>query len=160
MKEQKCARSRNPGHQRILPPRLFFITLLVQVASGFILGSIRIISWPWNLAGAALIAAGIIIVLIADRQFKRARTPVCPYDAPTMLVTDGAFAFTRNPMYLGMVTVVIGVALGLGTVVPFLFPLLFGWLLSSRFIGAEEALLSEQFGLAYQDYVRRVRRWL
>jgi protein-S-isoprenylcysteine O-methyltransferase Ste14 len=63
-------------------------------------------------------------------------------------------------MYLGLTLALFGIAFVLGTVTPFLLPPLFAWFITVRFIRREEAILTAQFGEAYQDYARRVRRWL
>jgi protein-S-isoprenylcysteine O-methyltransferase Ste14 len=67
---------------------------------------------------------------------------------------------SRNPMYLGMVLTLLGAAITWGTLTPLLVPWLFGWVVSSRFIRLEEGVLTEVFGAEYEDYRRRVRRWL
>jgi protein-S-isoprenylcysteine O-methyltransferase Ste14 len=152
--------SRRPGQAVILPPAIFLAALLLQILAHYALPIADIIAWPWNLAGAIFIVAGFGITVYADLQFKRANTPVRPFETPRALVTGGVFSFTRNPMYLGLLAVLIGVALVLGSVTPFLVAPVFAWVIAVRFIPREEAALAEQFGEAYAEYRRRVRRWL
>ena len=73
-------------------------------------------------------------------------------------MTDGPFRFSRHPMYLGMVLVLIGVAVALGTVGPALVvvPL---YCVLARFIAVEERAMAETFGDACQEYRSRARRW-
>lgn len=144
----------------MLPPVVLFGALLLQLCAHFVIPVTDFVVWPWNLIGGALIFAGFGIAVYADWQFKRVNTPVHPFHTPVVLVTTGVFAFTRNPMYLGMVAVLVGVAIVLGTVTPWAIPPLFAWYLAARFIRVEEAALSEQFGEAYRAYARRVRRWI
>jgi protein-S-isoprenylcysteine O-methyltransferase Ste14 len=63
-------------------------------------------------------------------------------------------------MYVGMVGVLCGIAVLLGSLAPFLIIPLFGALLDVRFIRAEEAALERVFGARYRDYKAQVRRWL
>jgi protein-S-isoprenylcysteine O-methyltransferase Ste14 len=77
-----------------------------------------------------------------------------------VLVQDGLFAFSRNPMYLGMVLVVLGVATLLRGAVPFVVPVVLAVLLYLRFIRFEERALEQTFGDDYRAYKARVRRWL
>ncbi len=63
-------------------------------------------------------------------------------------------------MYLGMALVLIGVAILLGSLSPFLVIPIFVWLITARFIKFEEKMLEDTFGLKYLDYARRVRRWI
>jgi protein-S-isoprenylcysteine O-methyltransferase Ste14 len=148
------------GQGKILPPAWFFIAILVQLFGHFVVPIAVIVSWPWDLFGAALIFAGFGLTVYADWQFKRASTPVHPFERPQSLVTEGVFAFTRNPMYLGLTLALLGIAMVLGTLTPFVVPPLFAWFITVRFIRREEAILAAQFGEVYQAYARRVRRWL
>jgi protein-S-isoprenylcysteine O-methyltransferase Ste14 len=136
------------------------LAILLQLLGHFAFPIAEFVRWPWDLLGAALIFAGFGITVYADWQFKRANTPVHPFEKPLSLVTDGVFAVTRNPMYLGLAVALLGTAIVLGTLTPFLVPPLFVWFITVRFIAPEEANLATQFGEAYQAYARRVRRWL
>jgi protein-S-isoprenylcysteine O-methyltransferase Ste14 len=75
-------------------------------------------------------------------------------------VLDGPFRFSRNPMYLGMVTLLIGVAIGLGSATPWLVIPAFFFLISKRFIAAEERKMEVEFGAEYLSYRSKVRRWI
>ncbi|MCE3289332.1 MAG: hypothetical protein K0R83_1344, partial [Caulobacter sp.] len=82
------------------------------------------------------------------------------FDDPDVLVTGGPFRFTRNPMYLGFLLLLAGVALGLGAASPWIVPVVF-WLLADRwYIPFEERAMRRTFGEAYEAYARRVRRWV
>jgi len=106
------------------------------------------------------IVGGLTIVVIADRQFERHGTTIKPFQRSGAVVTDGVFRYSRHPMYLGLVVVLVGLGIGLASVTPLLVIPVFGWWMAVRFIRAEEASLVEQFGEAYLEYQRRVRRWL
>ncbi len=119
-----------------------------------------LIGWPWRWLGLVPIAAGIALTIAGERAFARAGTAVVPFREPSALVTGGPFAFTRNPMYLGMVACLIGWALLLGSLSPFLVIPLFFALIHYRFVLREEPFMTERLGAAYIAYKARVRRWL
>jgi protein-S-isoprenylcysteine O-methyltransferase Ste14 len=92
-------------------------------------------------------------------QFGRAKTPPNPGRASTTLVIEGPFRFTRNPMYLGLTLIYVGIAFAansawlLGLTAPLLIVMHFG------VIVREEAYLERKFGDAYLQYRKTVRRW-
>jgi len=143
-----------------LPPVLFLVALLLQVGLHLALPARYLVPPPWSYLGALLILFGVVVNVLADRQFKRARTAIHPFQTPSALVTEGVFRYTRNPMYVGLAAVLLGVAVALGSLTPFLVPPLFAMLVARRFISHEERALVEQFGEAYVAYARRVRRWV
>jgi len=143
-----------------LPPILFLAALLLELALHFLLPVARLVPPPWNLLGLIPVLGGLAITVIADQQFKRARTPVNPFASPSSLVTRGVFSFTRNPMYLGMVAALVGVAVVLGTLTPLGVPFLYAWIIWQQFIRMEEVTLLHRFGQPYSTYAERVRRWL
>jgi len=95
-------------------------------------------------------------------QFRRAHTTVNPHklEAPTELVTSGVYAWTRNPMYLGLSILLLGWAIKLGTLTPFAGPFLFIPLIQYVQIRPEEHTLRTRFGRDYDQYCHRVNRWL
>jgi protein-S-isoprenylcysteine O-methyltransferase Ste14 len=115
---------------------------------------------PWNLAGIALILLGGSLAIPSAMSFKRAGTPVFPFAPSTALVITGWYRFTRNPMYLGMVIVLAGVAILAGSLGAWLPLPLFIAIIEWRFIRGEERFLEEIFGQQYRDYCARVRRWI
>jgi protein-S-isoprenylcysteine O-methyltransferase Ste14 len=146
-----------PG--RFSPPSLLLGGLVAQAGVHATIPTVRLLEWPWTLVGVAPLLAGIALMVMADFQFKRVGTPVPPGRPATALVTDGAFRISRNPMYAGMLLVLYGVALVLGTLSPLLVPPLIGRVLAVRFIRWEETVLLERFGSCYRDYTQRVGRW-
>ena len=98
--------------------------------------------------------------LVGDRQFQKAKTAMNPFGQPKVLVTAGVFRHSRNPMYLGMVLLVVGIAVTLGYATPFTAPVLLWAVLRYRFIPYEEGKMAECFGEAYIHYLSRVRRWI
>ena len=76
------------------------------------------------------------------------------------LVTNGVYAFTRNPMYLAMTLVSLGVAVWVGQPLMYLAPLLMFAVANWAFIPFEEAKMRRQFGETFDAYCKRVRRWI
>ncbi len=109
---------------------------------------------------AVLAAAGVGLNLWADGQFKRAGTTVKPFEETTVLVQTGAFGLSRHPMYLGMMLILVGLAIALGSLTPWLVLPAFAWLVASRFMAAEERKLEGAFGARYLEYKAKVGRWL
>ncbi len=110
--------------------------------------------------GAILIVAGIGSVLWAHQLFEDVGTTIKPFHRSAALVTGGPFRFSRNPMYLGMVIVLVGVGLVLRSLLPWVVIPVFVWIIQRRFIVAEEHSLERDFGEIYRDYRESVRRWL
>ena len=145
--------------RRIIPPAWLLISLIVMTGLHFYLPIARIIEVPWSYLGAALIAIGVIISATGAGTFRRAGTPVKPFERSTALVTHGIYRFTRNPMYLGLLFVLIGAAIAFGTLSPW-FPIpLFFLVVRTQFIRGEEEFLEGIFGADYLAYKQRVRRW-
>lgn len=111
---------------------------------------------------AGLVAAGVLVALLGVVSFRRARTTVNPLnpEAASALVTSGIYQRTRNPMYLGMLLVLLGWAVFLANVLTFAFPAAFVVLMNRLQILPEERALTVRFGSKFDDYQSRVRRWL
>jgi protein-S-isoprenylcysteine O-methyltransferase Ste14 len=131
-----------------------------MVALHVVLPIKRFLFFPYSLVGVLPIAAGVGVILWAGYLFHRCGTTVLPFGKASALVTAGPYRFTRNPMYLGMVSGLAGVVLLLGSVTPALVVPAFALLVQKLFIEPEERQLEEAFGEEYRRYEQRVRRWL
>lgn len=109
----------------------------------------------------ALLAAGLWLMLAAVWRLGRAGTTVDPFrpERASCLVTDGVFARSRNPVYLGDVLLLAAWAVWLGNLVALPLPALFVAWMERWQIPAEEAALRARFGPRYAAYRARVRRW-
>jgi protein-S-isoprenylcysteine O-methyltransferase Ste14 len=146
--------------KRILPPLYLLAALVVMAALHVVLPVKQFLFFPSSLVGVLPIAGGVLINVWSEALFHRRGTTVLPFEKTSRLVTTGPYRFTRNPMYLGMVAILAGVALLLGSVAPALVVPAFAWSMQKRFIEPEERQLEEAFGEEYRTYRRRVRRWL
>jgi protein-S-isoprenylcysteine O-methyltransferase Ste14 len=145
---------------KILPPTLLFIAVLLMLALHLLFPVTQIVPVFWRLLGVLPLGLGLAISYMAEKQFHQAGTTVQPSDVPSCLVTDGLFRFSRNPMYLGMVLILLGVALLLGSLTPlWVIAFFVGWI-HSQFIRHEEEMLFAQFGQDWLEYKARVRRWI
>ncbi|MBM69710.1 MAG: hypothetical protein CME43_09570 [Haliea sp.] len=120
----------------------------------------RFTSQASQLLGGAILLAGLAMLVVAGGLFKRAGTDLIPFRNVSALVTTGVYRFTRNPMYLGMAAILLGVAVTVGSSLALLVPPLFMAIVEWRYIRPEEALLQDLFPEDYPAYRARVRRWL
>lgn len=112
--------------------------------------------WP----GRLLIAAGLSLLIWSALTFRRNRTTVIPRREAETLVVSGPYRYSRNPIYLADLAILIGWALCLGAASPWLFVPFFPIVINRRFILDEEAMLARKFGGAFERYSARVGRWL
>jgi len=118
---------------------------------------------PWRVAMAiALAVLGIALALAGVFAFRKAKTTVNPLKPETTssVVASGIYRFTRNPMYLGMLVVLVGWAVFLANGIAFGLAPLFMLYMNRFQIGPEERVLSGHFGSEYAQYMQSVRRWL
>jgi protein-S-isoprenylcysteine O-methyltransferase Ste14 len=115
-----------------------------------------------SLTFAAIALAGGVTALAGDLAFKRARTTINPFrpQNTSSLVTTGIYRFTRNPMYLGLLMVILGWTTFLCSAFALLGPVAFVAYITRFQIIPEERVLLGKFGAAYSGYRTRVRRWL
>lgn len=112
------------------------------------------------IAGLGLGVLGLLLAVWGVAVLRRAKTTILPFRASTAVVSDGPYRFTRNPMYVGMTLAYVGAALLLNTAWPMILLPLVLRAMVQLVITREEAFLSATFGSEYDDYRRRVRRWL
>lgn len=107
-------------------------------------------------------AVGVSLDAIALLHFFRRRTTVNPLKpaSATALVTGGIYRFSRNPMYLGLATLLLAWAFYLGNLAAFAGVALFVLYMNRFQIAPEERALEERFGAEYIAYRTRVRRWV
>ena len=146
--------------KRLLPPVYFLFAMILMVLLYFFLPVVQWFWWPWNLVGIALMLLGVALNIVADAQFKRHKTTVKPFQPSSALVTEGVFRVSRNPMYLGLVGILLGLGICLARLTPLVVIPLFVWWRTVQCIVPEEQGLAAQFGHAYRAYHTQVRRWV
>jgi len=116
---------------------------------------------PFPPLGVALVAVALAPPLSAIVLFHRAGPEISPTSATnSALISSGPYRFTRNPMYLGLVILTLGVAILIGAWPTFLAPVALFATANWVHIPFEEAKMRRQFGATYDRYTGRVRRWI
>lgn len=144
------------------PPLIFGIPLIVGlVLHGQELGLDINEDWPGRAIGGAILCIfGAALIMLAILKFHAAKTPPEPWKETTAFVREGVYRLTRNPMYLGMASIYLGITVIAGCLilaalfVPVIITIHRGVILR------EEKYLSRKFGAAYDDYRRLTRRWI
>jgi protein-S-isoprenylcysteine O-methyltransferase Ste14 len=115
----------------------------------------------WLDAVAALVALpGLALALWSALWFRTKRTRIEPRQTPSALIVEGPYRFSRNPIYLGLVLILLGLALRTGALSALLPALLLPVILQRRFIVGEEATLRGEFGADADAFLERTPRWL
>ena len=111
-------------------------------------------------AGIALIVLGIILAVLARREFRWYGQPTDPGYPTLKIVTTGIFSISRNPLYLGGMSILVGLALLFN--LPWVFVLLLPAIVACHYvlIAPEEWYLAEKFGEEYRSYAETVYRWI
>jgi protein-S-isoprenylcysteine O-methyltransferase Ste14 len=146
---------------KLPPPAWAFLYLIIAGA----------VSWlyPWRVLldlrivwlGVVLVAIGFAISVWAFLLFRSEGTEINPTsEMNKSLVVRGPFRFTRNPMYLGLVLLTLGIAFWVRSLPMFAVPLLVFATANWVHIPFEEAKMRRQFGAAFDRYMRQVRRWI
>lgn len=110
--------------------------------------------------GRGMILLGFALVFYSAHQFRKAETPLKPFQKVTAVLTAGPFRFSRNPVYLGMFILLAGWAVALGSLSPWVCVMVFIWMIRTFWVLPEEAQMEREMGQTYLDYKARVRRWL
>ncbi len=146
--------------KELLPPALAWPLLGIGVGLGLLLPVLGPMAVQLRALGLVPLVAGMWLTQSSHRLFTAAGVNLNTFHEPTRLVTSGPFTYTRNPMYLGLLLVLAGAALLVGSlsawVAPVGFLLAAGW----HYIPYEEAQLAAKFTAEYDDYRRNVPRWL
>jgi protein-S-isoprenylcysteine O-methyltransferase Ste14 len=153
-------KAEEPSSRLLVPPVYFLVALLLMGFFHRAAPGAYLIQEPYRYGGLVLSALALGLIVWAAILFRRAGTNIRPYLPSTALVVSGPYKFTRNPMYLGMAGILLGAAIYMGSITPFVVIPGFMALISERFIQPEEEKLQATFGREYLDYKARVRRWL
>jgi protein-S-isoprenylcysteine O-methyltransferase Ste14 len=145
--------------KKILPPTIFLICLTIMLALHLVWPVQMILPPVLKLPGLVLFVAGMLLTITGSRHFTQVGTNVDTFGEPGLLVKDGAFRYSRNPMYLGMSLSLLGVWLFLGSLSPLAGALVFICLSDRWYIPFEEKKMVEKFGQDYLNYKLKTRRW-
>ena len=144
-----------------IPPPLIVLVLIVSIY--FSSKKIDPINIPLQLEiSIFILSAGILIFVNPVLQFIKSKTTVNPiqFEEVNKLVTSGIFKYSRNPMYLGMLMIVLSTSIFYLNIYSILTPLLFMLWINKFQIKREEEFLIEKFGDEYLSYKKKTRRWI
>lgn len=146
---------------KLPPPIWAAIYILLAAAASWLLGWPTLPGMPIVPLGSAMVALAGIPAFWAFALFRSEDTEINPTSQTNRkLVTSGPYRFTRNPMYLSLVMLTLGIAIWVGSWPFFLAPIAVFATANWVHIPYEEGKMRRQFGAEFHDYMRRVRRWM
>lgn len=142
------------------PPLIYAAPLLLSL--------ITQVFFPWNflngvwpyIVGLPLVAIGFFFAIWGKKTMEQAGTNVNPYHPTEAIVTKGPFRFTRNPLYIALTLIYIGVSVIFNALWPLAVLPAILVVIHYGVIKQEEAYLERKFGADYADYKSKVRRWI
>lgn len=146
-----------------IPPLALVAVFMAGIALVTVYAPLVVVPFPGHkYASAGLVLAGLLLALVGVLQFRKARTTVNPMSPAkaSALVSSGIYRWSRNPMYLGMALLLLGVAAWGSTLAGYLLVVAFCWYLTRFQIVPEERALLAAFGQEFAQYKARVRRWI
>ena len=142
------------------PPRMAALLLAVTTGIWFFSPPETLLYIPYKLIVALSILTGFAVNTWAWLQFRKSDTAVCPTSKTSLIVTHGVYKYSRNPMYLGMLVMLTGASLMMGTIPAMFAPIGFFIIIDKVFIPFEEEKLQNFFGDVYSTYLTQTRRWV
>ncbi|MAO82730.1 MAG: isoprenylcysteine carboxyl methyltransferase [Myxococcales bacterium] len=115
-----------------------------------------------NILALVFLIIAIIMIVLSINKFKKNRTTISPLrpNKTSSLITSGIYNYTRNPMYLGLLLMLISTALFIKNFISFLIIPLFVIFINKNQILPEEQILENIFGEEYRNYTKKVKRWI
>jgi protein-S-isoprenylcysteine O-methyltransferase Ste14 len=146
-------------HVVIFPPLMLVLCIVAGALATWLVPSrLHGTAWPW--VGGAMALAAIALAVWGSRTMKAAGTNVRPDQPTTAIVAAGPFARSRNPLYVGLITLFIGIGLLLRSPAFLVFVIPLVLVLRYGVIAREEIYLEGKFGDTYRVYRAHVRRWI
>ena len=139
------------------PPIILLASIVLQV---ILLFSFPISVDLSSLLGLILIFSGISLVFVSFRFMRKMKTTFIPDGTPEVLISSGPFKFSRNPIYLGMLTILVGVAFLMSSLSAIIIAFVFGIIINFTWIAHEEKKLHKLFSEDWENYSSKVRRWI
>lgn len=142
------------------PPRIAQLFVLAAALLHWTTPLSQLHVYSNQVLGIILGIGGFVMMMWGWWLFKKRDVAICPTAETARLVTHAIYRFTRNPMYLGLVLMLVGLAIYVGTPPFYLAAIAYFAVINWVFCPYEEAKLANSFGQEYLNYKERVRRWL
>ena len=139
------------------PPIILLCSLIIQTVLYFTFPMLINLS---ILLGIFIILTGIFLVYISLKKLLKMETTFIPDGQPNKLVIDGPFRVSRNPIYLGMLFILLGTAISLQSLSALLIAFIFFLIINFTCIKHEEEKLASTFNEEWKEYLAKTRRWL
>ena len=144
---------------KFYPPHYLLVLSLCMLLTSYF-GESSPQNLPLIIFGLGLIGFGFLLAFNSIARFIRAKTGIVPFSDSTTLITEGFYKYTRNPMYVGMNSFLLGLLIILNNPINFIFLIIFFFIVRNLFVIKEELQMEETFGEDYLTYKGKVRRWL
>ena len=144
-----------------IPPPILVIILITSTY--FSSDKLDLISIPYRtLFSIVILSIGILVIINPVVKFIKSKTTVNPVEFKNVekLVTSGIYKYSRNPMYLGMIMIIISTTVYYLNFYSLLTPFIFYFWINRFQIKREEVFLEEKFGQEYLSYKTKTRRWI
>lgn len=142
------------------PPTIFMIALVVAIVVG-LLFPWAYLSWTLQVTiGPFIVLIGVYTIYRSIKEIEAGDTTYDPYAASDALVTSGIYQYSRNPGYLGLAIIQLGMAVLIDNVWIVLAGVIAIWITNRFVIKLEEQKLKDTFGETYRAYTESVRRWI
>ena len=144
-----------------IPPPL--LVLILVISNYFSSKKIDLILLPnQNLISFIIFLIGMLILINPIFKFIKSKTTIDPikFKKVNKLITSGIYKYSRNPMYLGLLMIVISTSIFCLNILSFTTPILFYFWINRFQIKREEIFLKEKFGKEYLFYMTKTRRWI
>jgi protein-S-isoprenylcysteine O-methyltransferase Ste14 len=147
---------------KIPPPLVALLVAVAMWASARFLAAIHLTDQLRLTLAGVCAGFGVIVALLGFFALRQANTTINPVnpEKASSVVTGGIYSYTRNPMYVGLTALLVGWAVWLAVPWVFLGPVALMLYLTRFQIIPEERVMSSKFGREYDEYRKRVRRWL
>ena len=142
------------------PPVIFGVAFLIGLAIGLFDPRPQLPLWVQLFAGTLVVASGVLLIRSSMKSIDGAGTTYDPFAASTALVVSGIYRYTRNPGYLGLAVIQLGLAVLLDSPWIAISAVIAVVVTTVFVIRLEEEKLTRTFGQDYRDYLSRVRRWI
>lgn len=141
------------------PPALIVYSITSIILLYLFLPLFNILIFPFNLTGLIFALMGLIFMSKTRKLFKKHKTTLI-LDRSSHLITEGVFSKSRNPMYLGITLLILGLSIFSTNIIAILVPVAFFELVKHMYVLKEEKILQDTFGAEYLKYKKAVRRWM